>query len=375
MNQTFPISERSLSVCADKFNVIGWDVGGAHLKAVYIDAAGKLISVSQVYCPLWRGLHELDGAINQVLTEFHVDEHVVTHFVTMTGELADIFPNRHTGVMQIAQFLVQKLSGEVMFYAGKNGFVDYAFAEVHATNIASMNWLASVEVLAHNRPLALLLDIGSTTTDIALVRDGIPQVLAFNDASRLQTDELVYTGVVRTPLMAIAQKISFSGNLVNVTAEQFATAADVYTLTGDLPSNENMAETADGADKSLEACARRIARMIGWDAQDAPLSAWRDLAYAFKQAQLNQIKQAILRKVDLLNDSGGLCIVGAGVGCFLAAELADALGFHYESIANLTVASNDLENTMEIKKMAAMCFPAYAVASLGIAALNAKTST
>ena len=314
MNQTFPISERSLSVCADKFNAIGWDVGGAHLKAVYIDAAGKLISVSQVYCPLWRGLHELDGAINQVLTEFHVDEHVVTHFVTMTGELADIFPNRHTGVMQIAQFLVQKLSGKVMFYAGKNGFVDYAFAEVHATNIASMNWLASVEALAHNRPLALLLDIGSTTTDIALVRDGIPQVLAFNDALRLQTDELVYTGVVRTPLMAIAQKISFFGNLVNVTAEHFATTADVYTLTGDLMPTENMAETADGADKSVEACARRIARMIGWDAQDAPLSAWRALAYAFKQVQFDQIKQAILQKVDLLNDSGGLCIVGAGVG-------------------------------------------------------------
>ena len=51
--------------------VIGWDVGGAHLKAVRIDAKGKL-AVMQVYCPLWRGLDALSAAIDQVLTEFAV---------------------------------------------------------------------------------------------------------------------------------------------------------------------------------------------------------------------------------------------------------------------------------------------------------------
>lgn len=344
---------------------IGWDIGGAHLKAVQVDSTGMVLAVNQVYCPLWRGLHELNQAMDKVLSEFNADKYFVSHFATMTGELADIFPNRHAGVMQIAQFVTQKLSGQklignVMFYAGKDGFVETDAVEAHTANIASMNWLASVQYLATNMQQALFLDIGSTTTDIALISDGKSRVLGFNDATRMQADELVYTGVVRTPLMALAQKISFAGNLVNVAAEHFATTADVYTLTGDLALAENMAETADGAEKSVEASARRIARMIGWDAQDAPLTAWQNLACAFKSAQLNQIKQAMLRQISLLDDCSGLHVIGAGAGDFLALELAKQLGFKYESIANLIIANND-----EVKKLAAVCFPAYAVAYLG----------
>ena len=375
MTQVASVFEQGLSIDAHQFNVIGWDVGGAHLKAVHMDAQGHLLAVRQVYCPLWRGLQELDIAINQVLEAFKAGNSSLTHFVTMTGELADIFENRFDGVMKIAQFVLHKLPGEVMFYAGKNGIVDSASVAENVENIASMNWFASVEVVAQNSLQAMFLDIGSTTTDIALVCDGKPQILGFNDAARLQTDELVYTGVVRTPLMAIAQKILFAGKLVNVTAEYFATAADLYTLTGDLTIADNMAETADGAEKSVEASARRIARMVGWDAQDAPLSTWQDLAFAFKQVQLNQIKQAMLRQIDLLNDSRGLCIVGAGVGDFLALELAKELGFQYKSIANLTVVANCLDNATEIRKMASVCFPAYAVATLGMTALHAKTSS
>lgn len=340
---------------------IGWDVGGAHLKAVQIDATGKVLAVSQVFCPLWRGLHELDLAIEKVLREFDADK----HFVTMTGELADIFPSRHAGVMQIAQFVTQKLirqerNTQVKFYTGEKGFVSIDAVEKHTANIASMNWLASVQYIAQNVQQAIFLDIGSTTTDIALIRQGKPFVQGFNDATRLQTDELIYTGVVRTPLMAIAQKIPFSGNMVNVAAEHFATTADIYTLTGDLPLDENMAETADGTEKGTEASARRIARMVGRDAQDAALSVWCNLADAFKHAQLNLIKQGVLRQLSFVDDCRGLYVVGAGAGNFLVHELARQLGFKYESMTYFINAENE-----EVKHMASVCFPAYAVARLG----------
>lgn len=340
--------------------VIGWDIGGAHLKAVQTDAFGKVLAVSQVYCPLWRGLHELAQSMDSVLIEFKAGAHFVSHCVTMTGELADIFPNRHTGVVQIAQFVAQKLPGEVMFYAGEKGFLSIDAVPTHTPYIASMNWLASVQTLAQNVQHALFLDIGSTTTDIALICDSMPQVLGFNDAARMQTDELVYTGVVRTPLMAIAQKIVFNGNVVNVAAEHFATTADVYTLTGDLPLAENMAETADGDEKSIEASARRIARMVGMDAVNAPLGVWRNLAYAFKHAQLNQIKQAVLRQVSRLEEARDLAIIGCGTGDFLVVELAKQLGFRYQSVTDFIAAEN-----VKTKEMAAVCFPAYAVAILG----------
>ncbi|NOU40995.1 MAG: H4MPT-linked C1 transfer pathway protein [Methylotenera sp.] len=347
--------------------VIGWDIGGAHVKAVMLNAAGHVLAANQVYCPLWRGLHELDLAMDIILREFNAENHQVT----MTGELADIFPNRHAGVVQIAQFVAQKLFNQklagqtppcnVKFYAGNQGFVGIEGVESNTAEIASMNWLASTQYIAHNVQQGLFIDVGSTTTDIALMRDGKVLVRGFNDATRMQCDELVYTGVVRTPLMALKQKIAFAGQRVNVAAEHFATTADVYTLTGDLAAAENMAETADGADKSIEASARRIARMIGHDAQDAPLSVWRNLACAFKSSQLNLIKQAVLMQISRLDDSQNLQFIGAGAGEFLVRELAKQLGFKYVSVSDFIHAENHA-----IKTLAQVCFPAYAVAGLGL---------
>ena len=344
---------------------IGWDVGGAHLKAVLIDTTGRVLAARQVYCPLWRGLHELQSAIDIVLLNFNANQHAVT----MTGELADIFANRREGVMQIADTLASKLTGCVRYYAGNHGFVNADCVEQYITDIASMNWLASVQYVAQNVQKALFIDIGSTTTDIALINNAKPLVQGFTDAARMQRDELVYTGVVRTPLMALAQKIQFAGQQTNVAAEHFATTADVYTLTGDLIPSENMAETADGAEKSIQASACRIARMVGCDAQDAAITSWGQLAYAFKQAQLSQIKQAALSQLSLLQDCSSLLVVGAGAGSFLAAELAQQLGFDYLAVTELILSDND-----ESKNMAAVCFPAYAVACLDVKESGTKDS-
>ncbi|MEY3883995.1 MAG: hypothetical protein RLZZ379_1273, partial [Pseudomonadota bacterium] len=52
--------------------IIGWDVGGAHLKAALLGPDGALQQVLQVPCPLWRGLHELELAIDIMLNAFKV---------------------------------------------------------------------------------------------------------------------------------------------------------------------------------------------------------------------------------------------------------------------------------------------------------------
>lgn len=340
--------------------VMGWDVGGAHLKAVLVDADGRVLAARQVYCPLWRGLHELEQAVDIILHEVSANKHVVT----MTGELADIFPNRHAGVIQIAHTLQQKLiafnaGASVKFFTGKLGPVTLDAVHQHTSAIASMNWLASVQYVAKKSEQAIFVDVGSTTTDIAIVRHGEPLMRGFCDAERMQFDELVYTGVVRTPLMALAHKIPFAGQWVNVAAEHFATTADVYILTGDLSPTENMAETADGAEKNIEASARRIARMVGRDSEDAPISSWRNLAYAFKHAQLDLIKNALLTQLSVLNDMAEMTIVGAGTGEFLVKELALMMGYRYESASGLIKAESDV-----VRNMAKICFPAFAVAAL-----------
>ncbi|MEY3244819.1 MAG: hypothetical protein RJB20_1059 [Pseudomonadota bacterium] len=342
--------------------VIGWDVGGAHLKAVRVDALGKL-AVIQVYCPLWHGLDALRAAIDEVLTEFSVTAMGHAHCVTMTGELADIFPNRAAGVRQIAGLLSEKLSEPMLFYAGYHHWLRLPDVAIQTHRIASMNWLASIEYLACHVSHALFIDIGSTTTDLALICNGEPRIMGFSDATRMQTNELIYTGVVRTPLMALAQKIQFQGQSINLAAEHFATTADVYSLTGNLPQSEYSSETADGADKGLDACARRLARMIGRDANDASLADWQALAQAFKLLQLQQLQLAIEQHLASFTDKSECVLIGAGVGDFLLAGLAQQLNMAYSSVNDFMPQA--LQGSGSAQRMAAVCFPAYAVASLG----------
>jgi probable H4MPT-linked C1 transfer pathway protein len=358
-------------------DMIGWDVGGAHLKAAHMQQ-GKLVQVLQVPCALWRGLGELESAIELVLQAFN--PHSAVHAITMTGELVDLFVSREAGVKAISQLMQTKLNGIKRFYAGAlddsySAFVAIAAVDQHWQQIASANWLASASFTA--RQLAkfdqlkygLLIDIGSTTSDfVALVNDQ-PLCLGFSDATRMQTEELVYSGVIRTPLMALAQQIHFEHKLTGVAAEYFATTADVYRLLDDLSPKDDMADTADGQDKAPWASARRIARMVGHDVTDAPMSSWQALAHAFKFKQLERLKNVALKHIarmtaGQLNHNHEVIIIGAGAGNFLAKEIAQILQLQYISIAELIVSeSSDANN---ISRWGSVCLPAYALAQLAL---------
>src|SRR5688572_24393293 len=106
-------------------NIIGWDIGGAHLKAVHLDANGYFISSVQLPCPLWKGLDYLQRAIMDAQAQLNEKvalqaikiEPFTRHAVTMTGELVDLFENRHQGVCQIAKVVTDILGVDTLFYA------------------------------------------------------------------------------------------------------------------------------------------------------------------------------------------------------------------------------------------------------------------
>ena len=330
------------------FKTIGWDIGGAHLKAVLLQE-GKVLKVLQLPCELWRGLDRLEASIIKALELLETQENKVQHAVTMTGELVDLFENRQQGVIQISHTVSTLLGKQTLFYASRSGFVPIESVAEHAAAIASANWHASASWLAKYMPDALFVDIGSTTTDIIPIING--KVGASTDAQRMKNDTLVYTGVARTPVMALAQKLRFEGAEVNVAAEYFATMADVYRLTGDLRPENDMAETADGKGKTILESVRRLARMAGRDAEEKSLETWKSLALACKNTQMMQIKTAILKHWQT-----GTPIIGAGAGLFLVAQLAKALNCDYITIPKAL--RTDLAEDISV------CFPAYAVARL-----------
>jgi (4-(4-[2-(gamma-L-glutamylamino)ethyl]phenoxymethyl)furan-2-yl)methanamine synthase len=338
--------------------VIGWDVGGAHLKAARLDRSGRVEEVLQVACPLWQGLHHLDSAIEALHARLGT---APLHAVTMTGEMVDLFPDRAEGVSRLVDAIEGALRGSaISFYAGARGFLDAAAARRDPGLVASANWMASAELVAARKAAALFVDIGSTTTDIIAVRECRVCAEGRDDATRLISGELVYTGVVRTPLMALTDRVPFEGESVPLMAEYFATAADVYRILGSLPEGADQHPAADGGEKSVEASARRMARMIGRDAGSASPVEWRRLAVAFAEAQQRRIAEACSLVASRANLEDGAPLVAAGVGRFLAGELAGRMGRPCLDFATL------LPCEPSVSSRASDCAPAVAVAWLAL---------
>ena len=396
---------------------IGWDIGGAYVKAVLLDTKGHVVAALQLPCPLWRGLDYLEQAIHQAMQHFvlqmnalHANIHApyrasflnVKHAITMTGELVDLFASRYDGVCQIAKLVNQLLGEDCFFYVAnchanpntnresnresnselmidneiKHGFVRAFDVPRFASLIASANWHASATFIGQQVPKALLIDIGSTTSDIIPIIDGKIILQGYSDAARLKDDTLVYTGVVRTPVMALAHKLPFfdSDKLVemNVMAEFFATMGDVYRLTGELTMDD--AETADGKGKSPIESARRLARMIGYDVHNN-LEKWIALAFSCKALQMQQLSRAIKQHL-----TPNMMMIGTGAGSFLAKQIALDLHVSYKPAFDYAFRpaasqATALQSTamgatgqvgLTLKQDIDVCFAAFAVGSLCI---------
>ncbi|MEW6037853.1 MAG: hydantoinase/oxoprolinase family protein [Pseudomonadota bacterium] len=304
--------------------LIGWDIGGAHLKAVALTDSGAIADIRQYPSPLWQGLERLEIALSEAEKELRIAPSC-RHAVTMTGELADHFEDRAAGVQALISTMVRRFGAEgILVFAGRAGFLRAdAVKPVHALEVASANWLASASLIAHRlRHPALLVDIGSTTTDLIVLAGGEVRSRGYTDYDRLRYDELLYTGVVRTSAMALADKLPFEGEWVSLMAEHFATTADIYRLTGELAEHTDQMPAADGGEKSVAGSERRLARLLGRDRNDGSPEQWRHLALCLRERQLSRITQAMERQFSRSLLTAESPLVGAGAGRFLARVIA-----------------------------------------------------
>jgi probable H4MPT-linked C1 transfer pathway protein len=348
--------------------LIGWDIGGAHLKAAAVDPSGRILAVAQEACPLWQGMDRLHAACDRVMGRLSPQADC-RHAVTMTGELVDLFSGREEGVMALAGAAMERFGlGKILVFAGHQGFIAAeAVGPEHAGAIASANWLASGLWTADQLPEALLVDVGSTTTDILPICEHRVKTRGYSDYERMRYDELVYTGIVRTPLMAVAERAPLDGEWTTLMAEIFATTADVYRLTGELPEHADQMPAADNGPKTPEGSARRLARLFGRDAESAPIETWRRAAGFLRERQLARIGEALAIQLSLGWLSDAAPLVGAGVGRFLVSELAGRLRRPYLDFSELfPMATSDHDF------LAADCAPAAALAGLASQGVSAQ---
>lgn len=332
--------------------ITGLDLGGAHLKAAQATADGRIVRALQVPCQLWRGLDRLQAALAEAAAALEPGGPLA---VTMTGELVDLFPDRHAGVEALLATLAAAWPGrELAVWAGAGGFVPCEAAKPE--QVASANWLATAALAARRVGEGVLVDIGSTTTDIVLLAGGRSAAEATSDRDRLAAGELVYVGLIRTPLMALAVEAPFAGRRVPLMNEFFATSADLFRILGSLPEAADQHPAADNGDKTVEGSARRLARMLGADLGDARMDDWRRLAEWLARALARRVEDALALQLSrgLVADTAPL--IAAGCGRFLVERLAQ--GRPCRDLLEL------IDCEPAAAAWAATCAPAVAVALL-----------
>lgn len=330
-------------------DIIGWDIGGAHLKAARVEQ-GRVVAAAEAATPLWQGLESLHEAFAALKGRLGAAE---AHAVTMTGELCDAFASRRDGVIGLAEIAARHLAAPRL-YAGAAGFVAVSEAGAEARRIASANWRASAEIVALHAPEGLLLDIGSTTTDLVPLVGAKVAAIGEDDASRLEAGELVYTGLTRSFVMAMADRAPFGGRWTTLMNEYFAASADVHRALGRLPEGLDLMASADGGAKTQAASAARLARMIGREAGDASPQAWERLAAWFAERQLRDICDAAFLRLSRGDVSPQAPVIVAGAGEAIGREVARRLGRAALAFADLVGGGAE----------ASICAPAAAVALL-----------
>ena len=354
----------------DSHHVIGWDIGGAHVKACLL-RDGRVVDVAQWACPLWQGIEHLERVARLSCSRWP-QVSGAAHAITMTGEMTDLFEHREDGVRRIGATLVRTLAPTtpeaLHFFAGEAGWCRAAEVGMHWEQIASANWLATASHAAHCIAEGVLIDIGSTTTDLIAFRAGRVLGSSRNDSQRLASGELVSHGVVRTPLCALGPRIGWQGRELNVMNEFFATAADVYRLTGELDPAHDLHPSADNAPKDLPATRRRLARMMGLAARDAAPDDWLAFAHTWRARQVDELAGQLRRVIAAHGLSERAVALGAGCGDFLVTDVlarAGASQSHQRYGRDVArIATDALPGVEATARWAQVCAPAVAVAAL-----------
>jgi probable H4MPT-linked C1 transfer pathway protein len=205
----------------------------------------------------------------------------------------------------------------VKIYALDGRFLEPGDARARPLDVAAANWAATARFVGRELPDCLLLDIGTTSTDIIPITGGEPATLGRTDPERLLSGELVYTGAVRTPVEAVARTVPLWGGHCPLAAESFALMGDVYLW---LDTSDYSVRPPDGRPATREFAGERLARAVCADAEMLEEEAVGTIASALAEAQLESVLAGIER-VCARHPRLTIAVV-TGLGDFIAAEAA-----------------------------------------------------
>ncbi|MCA9098549.1 MAG: hypothetical protein KDA36_09190 [Planctomycetaceae bacterium] len=269
---------------------IGFDIGGANIKAAHSEGLAQSDGAAySIPFPLWQSPEKLSGELQRLLDRLPAADSLA---VTMTGELADCYATKADGIAHILsamQSIADSRPIHVWSTAGE--FVTVEQASEKPLSVAAANWYAVATWWGQTKQVesGLLIDIGSTTTDMIPIRNRKPATQGLTDVTRLHAGELFYTGVSRTPICAVVHQVPFRGEMVPVAAEWFSTTLDIALLLDEIPDAPEDCDTANHRPATRDGAWDRLARQICCDRTECPIEEAVGIAQYVREQQLAQL--------------------------------------------------------------------------------------
>ena len=273
---------------------LGLDVGGANVKAALVvhSATGNRTAGGWTLpFELFRDRDGLAGLLESLRWRTKPDGVALT----MTGELCDCYKSRSAGARWILRQVETAMAGlQTTVFDCEGDQVSMSRAMRLPLTVASANWAVTLRWAAENGlDNGLVVDIGSTTTDILPVKNGAPAARGRDDYSRAGEGELVYTGYLRTHASIVAPRIVVRGKEMDSCPEYFAIAGDAYLVLGDINARQYTCPTPDGGARTKAAAARRLCRMALSDLESLGMEEAINIARQVASAHAAKLTRAV----------------------------------------------------------------------------------
>ena len=170
--------------------ILALDVGGANLKAAHGNGWTRTVPFE-----VWKRPESLGRAIACLAASAPAFDRVA---LTMTAELCDCYPTKRDGVVSILTAVTDAVGDRSVSVWGIDGrFHEVGEIRERPGLAAAANWLALATVAARLVPedQGILIDVGSTTTDLIPLDRGNVAARGRTDRERLASGELVYAGM------------------------------------------------------------------------------------------------------------------------------------------------------------------------------------
>jgi len=325
----------------------GWDIGGVHLKLSRLVCGGGKASIRTRIVPfeIWRDPAGLGRRLHDLFTNGKTRTGAVAgerpgppmgrarrrsvqgmHGVTMTAELSDVFASRVEGARSILQACAEALPVPPWVLDRNGDLLPFRAALERPMEVAAANWAATARLVARLRRDAVLVDVGSTTTDIIPIRRGRACPSGRTDTERLLSGELVYSGFLRTPPASLAGSVPLRGGWCRVSPEHFTVMGDVHLILGSIGEREYTTATPDGRGRSRKEAMARLARLVCGDVREIGTSALRTIARHLADRQVEQLAAAMRQVLADQGATRSTRAIAAGAGAFLGEAAARRAG-------------------------------------------------